>query len=128
LFLIYFLIEINGQYRISLQQKASSIIYRLIHKTHYNIILHQRLDLLMQNILPLYDTDQQSSKKSFYFHHLNNQLKSYIAELRILKSEIRIYQEISTNIKYSLKSCFLPGNDQKKCSITGEEQESNCDG
>ncbi|CAF4656136.1 unnamed protein product, partial [Rotaria sp. Silwood1] len=101
----------DEQYCTNLQKKASSIIYRLICKTHYNIILHKHLDLLMQNTVLLYYTNQQLSKKSyifylnnaFDFYHLNNQLKASIAELRVLKNEILIYKQIYTNIKYSLK-------------------------
>ncbi|CAF1214960.1 unnamed protein product [Rotaria sp. Silwood1] len=103
--------ENDEQYCTNLQKKASSIIYRLICKTHYNIILHKHLDLLMQNTVLLYYTNQQLSKKSyifylnnaFDFYHLNNQLKASIAELRVLKNEILIYKQIYTNIKYSLK-------------------------
>ncbi|CAF3942857.1 unnamed protein product [Rotaria sp. Silwood2] len=107
--------ENNEQYRISLQKKASLIIYRLICNTHDNIILHKRLDLVMQNTVLLYYTDQQSLKKSyiFYLHnafdsyHLNNRLKASIAELRVFKNQMLIYKQIYANIKYSLKDYFL---------------------
>jgi len=69
----------------------------------------------MQNICLLYYTDQQTLKPSYIFHlknsfnsyHLNNQLKSSIAELRVLKNEILIYKQIYGNIKYSLENYFL---------------------
>ncbi|CAF0995655.1 unnamed protein product, partial [Rotaria sordida] len=104
----------NEQYRTNLQKKASSIIYRLICNTHYNIILHKRLDLLIQNTVLFYVIDQQSLKEfyifylnnAFDFYHLNNQLKASIAELRVFKNEILIYKQIYTNMKYSLKDYF----------------------
>lgn len=46
-------------------------------------------------------------KNSFHSNYLNNQLKSSIAELRILKNEIFIYKQTSNNIKYSLENYFL---------------------
>ncbi|CAF3763171.1 unnamed protein product [Rotaria sordida] len=109
-----FSIEDNEQYRTNLQKKASSIIYRLICNTHYNIILHKRLDLLIQNTVLFYVIDQQSLKEfyifylnnAFDFYHLNNQLKASIAELRVFKNEILIYKQIYTNMKYSLKDYF----------------------
>jgi hypothetical protein len=107
-----FLIETREQYCINLQQKASSIIYRLICKTHYNIILSKRLDVLMENILIHYPIDQQSLKQSYIFHLKNsfkktNQLKAYTAELRVLKNEMLIYKQIYTNMKYSLNNSFF---------------------
>jgi len=69
----------------------------------------------MQNIILLNNTDQQSLKNSYVFYlnnsfnsyHVNNQLKSYIAELRVLKNEILIYKQTYANIKYSLENHFL---------------------
>lgn len=97
-------VDYNENSGINLQQKTSSIIYRLICKTHYNIILHKRLDLLMQNILVLHSIDQPTLKNNsrFYSYHLNNQLKSSIAELRVLKNEILLYQQIYINMKSSV--------------------------
>lgn len=61
----------------------------------------------MQNISLLYHSNQPLSNNSLYlqnsfqYNHLNNQLKSSIGELRLLKKEIFIYQQIYNNIKYS---------------------------
>jgi hypothetical protein len=70
----------------------------------------------MQNIVLLYDSDQQTSKKAYIFnsHHLDNQLKASIAELRVLKNETIIYQQIHMNTQYSLKNCFLLDKGHKK--------------
>lgn len=85
----------------------------------------------MQNISLLYYIDQQPLKpsyifnlnNSFNFYHINNQLKSSIAELRILKNEILIYKQIYDNIKYSLENYFLVRQIQtnKICSIINEK-------
>ncbi len=93
--------------------------------------MHKRLDLVMQNISLLYYIDQQPLKlsyifnlnNSFNFYHINNQLKSSIAELRILENEILIYKQIYSNIKYSLENYFLVRQIQtnKICSIINEK-------
>lgn len=114
---------------MNLQQKASSIIYRLICKTHYNIILHKRLDLLRQNIILLYYTDQQSFKKSsifspdnsFHSAYLDNQLKSSIAELHVLKYEILICKQTYANIKYSLENSLTNTNRRLSTKKDGTE-------
>jgi hypothetical protein len=88
--------------------------------------LHKRLDLVMQNISLLYYIDQQPLKpsyifnlnNSFNFYHINNQLKSSIAELRILKNEILIYKQIYDNIKYFLVRQIQTN---KICSIINEK-------
>jgi hypothetical protein len=65
----------------------------------------------MQNIRVLYSFNQQKLKnhhtRLFDSDHLNNQLKSSIAELCILKNEILLYQQIYLNIKLSLDDEFL---------------------
>ena len=69
----------------------------------------------MQNIVVLYNTDQHSLKlyhtiqfnHSFHSYHLNNQFKSYIAEIRILKQEILFYKQAYGTIKYSFKDYLL---------------------
>ncbi|CAF1543221.1 unnamed protein product, partial [Adineta ricciae] len=66
-------------------QKASSIIYRLICKTHYNIILHKRFDILVQKLLILHSMIDPALKISLNFYtetllKTDKQLKSSIAE------------------------------------------------
>ncbi|UJR30398.1 hypothetical protein I4U23_017933 [Adineta vaga] len=80
----------HQEYPRDFLQKTSSIIYRLICKTHYNIILYKRLDILMGKISILSSLINPSLKISsrFYLHQSlkqDNQLKSSIAELCLLK-------------------------------------------
>ncbi|CAF1206622.1 unnamed protein product [Adineta steineri] len=102
--------ELNNQsYHIDFEQKLSLIIYQLICKTHYNIILHKRLDVLIEHIFLLYNIDEKQSLKKSYLFYVNNnfkttnQIKSSLAELRILKNEILIYEQIYVNIKIFIK-------------------------
>lgn len=92
-----------------LQEKVTIIIHRLIDKTHQNIRLHQRLDFLVENLFLLYTTDRTYSK--IYFNYSRdyfqwkNRLKSSIAELRVLKMEVRFYEDMLIKMKMTLKKC-----------------------
>lgn len=84
---------------MDLQEKASSIIHRLIRKTAENIRLHQRFDFLMINLLVLYSTIRNSSIIDVNPIRWTNQIQSSIAELRVLKIEVLFYEDILNKLR-----------------------------
>ena len=102
--------------QVDLAAKASSIIYRLICKTHYTIILHQRVDILAHEIFLLYQLARPSLANScvlslWQTQKKTKQVQASTAELRVLKSEIlrcqRMYSDLQTVV--TLK---IPCNEQ----------------
>ena len=97
-------------------------MYRLICKTHYNMILHEHLDLLMQKMFLLSTVHQQSMnniyKTSLNFIHLNNQFKSSLAEVYLLQTEILLSKKLYVKMKLTL--------DKTKAIIHKKKQELNC--
>ena len=91
---------IDDKQDMDLQEKASSIIHRLIRKTAENIRLHQRFDFLMINLLVLYSTIRNSpiiiDVNSFRW---TNPIQSSIAELRVLKIEVLFYEDILNKLR-----------------------------
>ena len=74
----------------------------MINKTHENIRLHQRLHFLMDNRVLWNSIDQKSSRIYFNSSAHSCQLKSSIAELRVLKFEVVFYAQIWRKMKMTL--------------------------